>query len=94
MSFPRRIMWKASDGREFIIDTLELGIHNQEQLMNYIAELRKQHGYEEPTFMHASGPEAHKLDSTHTDELPDDLRDQVLDVIKEGLNKTDPKTMN
>lgn len=94
MSLPRRVMWKASDGREFIIDTEKLNLHTQEQLLEHIAGLRKEHGYEEPTFMHLSGPQAHKLKSIDTSELPDDIRDKVNDVIKEGLNRPDPKTMN
>lgn len=94
MSLPRRVMWKAVDGREFLIDTEELKLNTQEELLQHIAELRKKHGYEEPTFMHLSGPQAHKLDSIDTSELPDDLREKVSSVIKEGLERPDPKTMN
>ena len=94
MSFPRKVMWKASDGREFMIDTVELNINNREELMTHIDKLRKENGYSEPTFMHVSGPEAHVLDAIHTDELPEEVRSKVLDVIKEGLEKPDPKTMN
>jgi hypothetical protein len=94
MSLPKRVMWKAVDGREFIIDTEVEKLNTQEDLINHIAGLRKKHGYEEPTFMSLSGPRAHELDSLHTDDLPEHLRQKVVDTIKEGLDRPDPKKAN
>ena len=97
MSLPKRIMWKAVDGREFIIDTEVEKLNTQEELVKHIAGLRKKYGYEEPTFMSLSGPRAHELDGAGTldiNELPEHLRQKVNEVIKEGLERPDPKKVN
>jgi len=98
--FPRKIGWKAVDGRMFIIDTAKEGISTEEQLHEHIAKLRKDNGYEKPTFMtvHATNPvyqtSAESLSNATIDDINPEHREEVQQVILEGLDKPDPKTLN
>lgn len=92
---PKVVGWKAVDGRVFEIDTIENNIENMEQLQEHIAELRKKHGYDEPTFMHVDAKPGYDVGTTvDVEELPDDLKEKVKQVISEGLNKPDPNKLN
>jgi len=92
---PARILWKAYDGREFIIEPHKLKLNSMEEVYVHINELRKKHGYEDPTFMHVvAPPELDVGKTTDTSELPDKLRAEVENVIKEGLGRPDPKKQN
>ena len=91
----KKIMWKAADGKEFEVDTSNCD--TMEDVQKIINKLRKRHGYEEPTFVAASssdpsldlGPYIHEDDI----EYPV-LRAEIKEVIRQGRNKPDPKTLN
>ena len=89
----KRILWKALDGREVIIDTNELGLKNMEEVYAYIAELRKKYNIGEPNVMTIVGqvedPHAIKVE-----QLPDHLQEQVKKSAQEAWEKPDPKKMN
>jgi hypothetical protein len=92
---PENVLWKASDGREFRIEVKKLGLKSMEEVYDHIAELRKKHGYETPTFVHAVAKPGIDLGpSTDVSELPDHLREEVEKTIKEGWEQPDPKKMN
>lgn len=94
-NLPERILWKAVDGREFIIEPNKLGLKSMNEVYAHIADLRKKHGYNEPTFMHAAAaPNIDVGDAIDVDELPGELREEVKKVIVEGMNKPDPKKLN
>jgi hypothetical protein len=66
-----------------------------ESVYAHIADLRKKHGYEDPTFVHVvAPPELNVGKTTDTSELPDNIRSEVENVIKEGLQRPDPKKQN
>lgn len=100
MKIPKKIAWKASDGRMFHIDTDKEGIVNQEQLYAHIAKLRKDNGYDEPTFVSLYGqtPEgerfAKSMCNTTLDDVEPEYREEVERLVKEALNRTDPKSLN
>ena len=90
-----RVLWKAVDGREFVIDTDKEGLKTQEDLMNHIAKLRREHGYEDPTFVQAiTQPGVEFENAIDSRDLPEDLRKQVEEAALEALEKPDPKKMN
>lgn len=90
-----KILWKAVDGREFVIDTIKEGLNTQEEIMEHIAKLRKKHGYDDPTLMHAvTKPGLNWENTIDANELPDDLRKQIEESAREALERPDPKKMN
>ncbi len=100
MKLPRRIGYKATDGRMFIIDTIKENINTDKQLHEHIAKLRKEHGYPEPTFMtiQAANPiyqaDAEALSNATMDDIKPEYRKKAEQVIEEGQNRPDPKTLN
>ena len=102
-----KVLWKAIDGREFIIDTNALGISTVEALYVHIAELRKTHGYEEPDLLknnmishaHINNPELEEEFMKHkgtvdVKELPDDLQADMKKLSAKALSKPDPKKLD
>lgn len=102
-----RVLWKAIDGREFIIDTRKLGIDTVEQLQEHIAKLREENGYEQPDLLknhtvshfQPMNASAERIIRKHkavidTADLPDDLRKEMEETYQEALNRPDPKTLN
>ncbi len=89
----KRILWKALDGREVIIDTEELGLKNMEEVYAYVAELRKKYNTGEPNVVTVVGnvedPNAIKVE-----QLPDHLQHEVHKAFQESITKPDPKKMN
>ena len=93
MNFPRHVLWKAIDGREFIIDTLALGIKNQEQLLAHVDKLRQEIGCEKPDFVHVAG-DIGAFEGVNTDDLPENERKLVVEAIANSIQKPDPKKQN
>lgn len=102
-----KVLWKAVDGREFVIDTNALGITTVEALYAHIAELRKQHGYEQPdlsknnmiSHAYVNDSELEKELMKHKGtvdarELPEDLRNDMEKNSLEALSKPDPKKLD
>jgi len=95
-----RVLWRAHDGREFIIDTKKEGLKTNEDIMKHIAKLRKEHGYGLPTFMSVMGTnpvgKATAEDVSHVDvnDLDEEMRDKVKQAFKEYIVKPDPKKLN
>ena len=95
-----RILWKASDGKEFIIDTVKEGLNSQEDVLNHIDKLRKENGYDQPTFMSVEGASDEgqamvtQMNPVHVDELDPELKEKVNEVIAEGINRLDPRKLN
>lgn len=101
MSMPKKVLWKAVDGKEFVIDTEELKLGTMQELHDHIDMLRQEYGYDKPTFLHAEavGPGRtladYGVEAVDVSALPEYLRDGVLDTIKEHKNKKyDPKNLN
>lgn len=90
----KRIMWKASDGREFMVDTSKCD--TMEDVQAEIARMRQELGYEEPTFMSVTAaPGVDVGDYPHEDDIEDpELREKVKRTIREGMSRPDPKKMN
>jgi hypothetical protein len=102
-----KVLWKAIDGREFIIDTNKLKINSIEELNNHIAELRKEHGYEQPdlnknnmvSHAFAMTPEVEQKLKKHKGvidikDLPEDLKKDLEKELIEAFNKPDPKKLD
>lgn len=99
MSVPKTVLWKAADGKEFIIDTDKEGIDTMEGLYEHIAMLREKHGYMKPHAMSVVPLQKGTLDrydfgGVDTSELPDYLRKAVEDKVKEDISKPDPRKLN
>ena len=93
MSFPRRVLWKAENGREFVINTKKEGLTTMEALHEHIDGLRKKHGCKTPDFIHvASKPGYDDGSNVHFDDLPEHLKEGVAEAISNV--KPDPKTLN
>jgi len=97
MGFPRKVLWKAANGREFEIDTEKENLKTSEDLHEYIAKLRKEHGYDEPDFAYAVSAPGIDLESavgktTEIEDLPEQLKNNVKKAILEA--KPDPKKLN
>lgn len=86
------VLWKAIDGREFIIeaDTLE-------EVYEAIAELRKQYNIATPDCMTAAG-DVDQFPDSHTairaEELSEDIQEALKEQFEESLAKPDPKKLN
>ena len=95
------VLWKASNGREFTIDTEKEGINTETELMNYIQKLREELGLPAPDYMAVPmvKPTAEKFvssDTPHIDDIPVDpkLKQEMKNDILAALAKPDPKTLN
>lgn len=89
----KKILWKALNGREFIIDTELLGLKTMEDVYKVIDGLRKEHNTGEPTFMTAVG-DIPKKDTIDINSLPADLQEKAKEAMKEAWEQPDPKKMN
>ena len=103
-----KVLWKAIDGKEFVIDTKKLGIETVEQLQSHITVLRKQHGYEQPDFGGKNDIMTHAITfnskvqkkfekysgTIESENLPENLRDSVVERAIEALKKPDPKKLD
>jgi len=76
----KRILYKAINGQEFMIDTNELGLNSMEEVLDYITKLRKEHNLESPALMIASGNTATDFNSD-MGELPESLK-RVVEETK------------
>lgn len=100
MSMPKKVLWKAADGKEFVIDTEELQLGTMQELYDHIDMLRQKYGYDKPTFSHVEAGPGHTLaelgvEAVNVSALPEELRCDVLDTIKEHKNREyDPKKLN
>jgi hypothetical protein len=93
MSFPRSVLWKAEDGREFRIDTKREGLKTMEALYKHIDKLRKEHGYKAPDFMGVMGkPGVDVGQGIDYNDLPESAKKDVAQALSEV--KPDPKTLN
>lgn len=90
----KRILWKALNGQEFIIDTNELGLNSMEEVYEYVAELRKKHNTGEPDVMMAAGDVPKDSSAIDSSELPENVRNEMNRSMKEALAKPDPKKLN
>lgn len=90
----KRILWKALDGREFIIDTNELGLKSMEEVYDYVAELREKYNTGKPDVMLAAGDVPKDASTVESEQLPEHLRSELDKSFKEALAKPDPKKMN
>ena len=90
----KRILWKALDGREFIIDCEKLNLKDMEQVYAHIAELRELHNTGEPTFMSAAGDVPNDGSTVDINSLSPDIQEKVKETIAEASQKPDPKKMN
>ena len=102
------VLFKAIDGREFLIDTNKLKIGTVDELQKYISEIRKKHGYEEPKFGNGNDIIAHaqvfdpalvrKFEkyggALKSDDMPENLKDELEKRTLEALGKPDPKKAN
>lgn len=93
MSLPRRVLWKAADGREFIIDTKEEGLKTIEEIHEHIAKLREKHGAQQPDFMSVVAQPGYDTGAgVDFNDLPDNVKEQVAQAMADV--KPDPKKMN
>ena len=102
------VLWKSIDGREFYIDTNKLKIETVEELQGHISSLRKKHGYEEPKFGNGNDIMTHaqvfdpslvkkfeKYGGTvKSEDLPENLKNEIEKLTLEALAKPDPKKVN
>lgn len=91
----KKIVWKAADGREFLVDTSDC--ETMEDVQEKVSQLRREHGYEEPTFMsvQVNDPTVDLGPYMHEDDIKDpELREKIKAAIREGMNKPDPKKLN
>lgn len=88
-----KVLWIASNGTRYTLEA-----DSMDKIQEKIAELREKNNHEKPDFMNLQINNPHaNIDLskiTHVDELPEDLREQVKEVIEEGMAKPDPKTLN
>lgn len=84
-----RILWKAINGREFIVEA-----DNMQQAKEKIEQLRKEHSIDQIDTMVAYGDVDSKGCDAIGEEFSDDIQEKLHKAAADTLSKPDPKKQN